>query len=547
MKSPLALLLVACALVLAGCEEKTALRPPCPKGQLCMEFGNSTELGSLDPHKVNSTWEFEVVQNLLVGLVDMDPAGQPAPGMATHWETSKDGLTWTFHLRDANWSDGVPVTADDFVFALQRLFDPKIASEQASQYYAIKNSRAVNGGKAPPSALGVHALDPHTVEIKLEHPWLALLDYADSVPMSPVPKHMVERWGDAWVKPGRFVGNGPYLPVSWVLGDRLVVQKNPRYFDANNICLDRITYYPTTDAVSAERRVKRGELDLNNYIQGNRVSFLRQPGQMPAYVRSHPYIGLYYLAYNVKSVPALRDVRVRQALGMAIDREFITNKLIRGGQTPAYHFVPPGMVDYSGGPLTYWAKWPLERRQSEARRLLAQAGYGPGHPLKLEIKHRNSADPMLMMPAIQADWRSIGVDVSLTANEVQIAYSSYNAGDFEVADAGWVGGADAMGFLYINRSDIGTQNYGSYKNLRYDQLLTAADNESDDAKRQALLRQAEQILLDDAPVTPIYFTSWNNLVSPNVTGWVDNVIDTHKARFLCFKDAAARRAGTAAP
>jgi oligopeptide transport system substrate-binding protein len=543
---PLIAMLAACAPLLAACGgggEQKALRPPCPAGRLCLEYGNSGEPTTLDPQKANASWEFGIVSDFMVGLTDNDAAAKTIPGMATHWEQSPDGLVWTFHLRDGQWSDGTPVTAADFVFGLQRLFDPKTASGQAAQFYAIKNSRAVNGGKLPLSALGVTAPDAHTVRIELEHPWPILADNAAAPPMSPSPRHVVAKWGDAWSQPAHFVGNGPYLPKSWTLGDKVVVEKNPRYFDAAKVCLDRISFYPTTDAVSAERRVKRGELDLNTVVQSNRVNFLRRPDQMPGYVRVYPYVGAVFLTFNLKSVPALRDVRVRQALSMAIDRDFIVNKLFRGGQKPAYSFLPPGMLDYDGRARTYWATWPLERRQAEARRLLAAAGYGPKHPLKLEIRHRNTADPTLYTPAVQADWRSIGVKAQLLSTEVQIAYQSYEAGDFEVADAGWGGGSDAMGFLFLQRSDTGSQNYGGYKNLRYDALLDAADHERDLKRRMAYLGQAEQIVLDDAPIAPVYTIASKNLVNPNVTGWVDNNFDTHKLRFLCFRDAAQRRAG----
>ena len=546
MKPARLLLVIALAAILplaAACGGKGqgALRPPCPKGELCLEYGNSGEPTTLDPQKMNATWEMSIISGFMVGLTDNDAAGRTIPGMATHWEVSPDGLTWTFHLRDAKWSDGTPVTADDFVFGIQRLFDPKVASGQAVQFYAIKNSRAVNGGKLPLSALGVKALDPHTVQIALEHPWPILPDDAAGPAMSPAPRAVLAKWGDNWTQPAHFVGNGPYLPQSWKLGDRVTIVKNPLYYGAAGVCFDRIDFYPTTDAVSAERRVKSGELDLNNQFQSNRMAFLNR--QMPGYARAYPYVGVVYLSFNIKDVPALRDVRVRQALSMAIDRDFIADKLFRGGQKPAYALAPSGMLDYDGRAKTYWAAWPLAKRQAEARRLLTAAGYGPGHPLKIEIRHRNTADPSLYMPAVQADWRAVGVEAQLLSTEVQIAYQSYESGDFQVGDAGWGGGSDAMGYLLLLRSDTGLMNFGSYKNPRYDALLDAADNERDRDKRMALMGRAEQIMLDDAAVAPVYTLASKNLVNPNVTGWVDNVYDVHPTRFLCLKDAATRRAG----
>ncbi|WP_421934917.1 peptide ABC transporter substrate-binding protein [Phenylobacterium sp.] len=518
------------ALALAGCSQK-ASRPPCPAGQVCLQMGNGSEPASLDPHKITGTWEDRIVSDLMVGLTTDDKDGKSVPGMAERWTTSPDGKTWTFYLRDAVWSDGVPVTADDFVFALQRIMDPKTASEYASLLYFIRNAQPVNEGKAPKDALGVRALSPKVLEITLEHPAPYLPELAKHQTMLPVPKHVVEKWGDAWSQPAHYVSNGPYLLKSWSLGDHVAAVKNPRFYDAKNVCVDQVNYYPTNDAIGAERRVRRGELDANADIQSNRIAFLRE--RMPDYVHTYTYLGVAYLAFN-SAVPAFKDKRVRVALDMAIDREFITNKLLRGGQKPAYTFVPPGVANYTQAAAPGWAAWPLAKRQAEARRLLAAAGYGPNNPLKIEIKHRNTPDPMLFMPAVQADWKEVGVETALVQNETQIAYAAYRSRDFQVADAAWIADYnDAMSFLYLQQSSTGSQNYGDYKNPIFDDLLARADNEPDAKVRAAYLAQAEQIMLDDAAVAPVFFYVNKNLVSPKITGWADNIVDHHRTRYLC--------------
>jgi oligopeptide transport system substrate-binding protein len=396
----------------------------------------------------------------------------------------------------------------------------------------------VNTGRAPPEALGVRAISPKVLEIALEHPAPYLLELATHQTMYPVPMHMVEKYGDGWSRPDRYVANGPYRIVSWKLGDHVKAVKNLRFWDADKVCVDEVYYYPTSDAISAERRVKRGELDINTDIQSNRIAFLRD--QMPGYVHTHTYLGVAYLAFN-NHVKAFQDRRVRLALSMAIDREFITRKLLRGGQEPAFTFVPPGVANYRSIARPAWAGWPFERRQAEARRLLAQAGYGPSHPLKVEIKHRNSADPMLVMPAIQADWKQIGVEATLLQNEGQIAYAAYRSRDFQIADAAWVADYnDPMTFLYLQQSETGSQNYGDYKNPAFDALLARADNEPDAGKRAAILARAEQLMLDDAAVAPTFFYMAKNLVNPKVTGWVDNIVDYHPVRYLCMPAAKAQ-------
>lgn len=528
------LLILACVGVLAlGCTPKPAARAPCPEGAVCLQIGNNSEPISLDPHKTTGTWEHRILLDNLIGLTQVAADASAIPGMAERWTTSPDGLTWTFYLRDATWSDGMPVTADDFVFSFRRILLPSTASEYASLLYLIKGAQPIAEGKAAPETLGVRAISPKVLEITLAHPAPYLPQLATHQTMMPVPKHVVEKWGDAWSKPEHFVSNGPYRLTAWRLGDYVKAVKNPRFYEADQVCVDQIYYYPTVDAVSAERRVKRGELDLNTDIQSNRIAFLKT--EMPGYVRTHTYLGVSYLAFNTH-VPAFKDKRVRLALTMAIDRDFITQKLLRGGQSPAYTFIPPGVAGYVPPPKPAWASWTLEQRQAEARRLLSAAGYGPKNPLKVEIKHRNSPDPSLVMPAIQADWKAIGVDATLRQNETQIAYAAYRSRDFQVADAAWIADFnDPISFLYLMMSSTGSQNYGDYKSAVFDGLVAKSDAEPDAAKRAQYLAEAESTMLNDATVAPTYFYVNKNLVNPNLTGFVDNLVDWHPTRFMCVK------------
>ncbi len=523
---------------LTACSEGPPVRLACPAGKVCLELGNSADPVSLDPHLYTGTSEDRIGSDLLVGLTQADAEGRPIPGMATSWETSADGKVWTFHLRDAKWSDGVPVTADDFVYALRRLLDPRTGAQYASLMYIILNAEAVNAGKAPPTALGVRAIDPRTLEIRLVHPAPYLPELAKHQTMYPVPRHVIEKWGDAWSQPGHFVGNGPFVPVSWRLGDHLRAVKNPLFWDAASVCVDQIDYFPTADSIAAEREVRRGELDSNDRIEPSRVAFLRQPGQIPAYTRVHTYLGVYYLAFNTKDVPAFQDRRVRIALSMSLDRDFVADKLLRGVNRPAYTFVPPGVANYTPPAPPAWAAWPLARRQAAARALLALAGYGPSNPLKIEIKTSNSVNAQVLMPSIQSDWQAIGVKASLIQEESQIAYQDFRLRDFQVASAAWIADYnDPMSFLYVLQSTTGSQNYGGYANPAFDALVAQADNEPDIHKRAAILARAESLMLADAPVAPFYFAVSTNLVNPRITGFVDNIVDQHKERYLCVKGA----------
>jgi oligopeptide transport system substrate-binding protein len=533
MMRPALAVILAASLALGACQPKLQ-RPPCPAGEVCLEYGNEIDPVTLDPQKANLTREGAIIADLMMGLTTEAADASLLPGVAESWTTSADGLVWTFHLRDSTWSDGTPVTADDFVYAYRRILNPKTASIYAYIVHVLKNGQAVGEGKADPTSLGATAIDARTLRLELEHPAPYLPQLLSHQSFFPVPKHVVERYGDDWVQPGKYVSNGAYTLVSWRLGDRIEARKNPRFWDAGQVCVDRIRYYPTTDSVSAERRVQRGELDLNTTFQSNRVTRLRKV--MGAQVRTHVWLSTAYLSFNTRDVASLKDARVRRALSQSIDREFITGKLLRAGQVAAYAFVPPVIANYEPGPRTAWVGMSFEDRQAGARRLLAEAGYGPTNPLKIVIKSPNSNDTLLILEAVQADWRAIGVDVSLQQNESQIAFAAYRARDFEVGSMSWVADFnDPINFLQLMHSQTGAQNYGDYKNPDYDALLARADNEPDGAKRAKILAEAEQLMLNADALAPIYYGVNRALVREAVTGWVDNAENIHRARWLCKK------------
>ena len=535
MKLPV-LLALACTLTVLGCQPQVS-RPPCPEGKTCLAWGNNTEAGSLDPQKATLVDEFAIIADLFTGLFTDSPEATPIPALAQSYAVSADGLTWTFRLKPSTWSDGRPVTANDFVFAYRRILDPATASGYAYLLYLIRNGQAVNEAKAAPETLGVRALDDLTLELRLEHPAPYLPALLKHQSFFPVPAHAVKAHGDAWTRPENFVGNGAFRLVDWKLGDHIRVVKNPAFYDVASVCVDQIDYFPTPDSVMAERRVARGELDLNTNFQSSRVQRLRDT--LPGYVRAYPALATSYIALNTEGVAAFRDIRVRRALSMAVDRDFITGKLMRAGQKPAYSFVPPATAGHGQGVRLRWADMPLEKRQAEARRLLAEAGYGPGNPLSIEIKVGNSPDNLLLSQAVAADWTALGLKVSTVQNEGQIAFAAYRQKDFQVGMMSWYADFnDPLTFLGLFRTDTGQQNYSAYKNPRYDALLDRADLEPDSRKRAKLLAEAEQLMLDEEGTIPVFQVVSRALVSPRITGWTDNVENFHRARWVCVKPTA---------
>jgi oligopeptide transport system substrate-binding protein len=541
-RSLLALAAILLGLSLTACGPQRVERAACPAGQRCLEYGIASEPTALDPQLTQSIYEAAIDRELFNGLYTDDAAGNPTLGAADKVTTSPDGLVWTFHLKPATWSDGVPVTASDFVYAYRRILDPKTASPYTYLVYLLKNGEAITDGKAQPNTLGAVALDPQTLQLTLEHPAPVLPQILKHQSYFPVPEHAIERWGDKWTEPAHFASNGPYVVQSWKLGEQVRLAKNPRYPDAAGLCFDRVDFVPTPDPVTGERRVLRGELDVNAGIQSNRVSRLRADPTAAPFVRSHPYLTTTYVIFNTRDVVPLQDRRVRTAIGMAIDRQFIADKLGRAGQVPTTSFVPRGIAGYlppdGPHPQPVWAGWSLDRRKAAARELMRRAGYGPDRPLKLEIKMFNSASTVPFAEAIQADLQDIDVDTTFRLEDGAVIFTSFNIRDFQLGLVGWVADYDdPMTFLGLMKSDTGAQNYGDYDNPAYDALLNKADNEPDGAKRAQYLAAAEQMMLNDANVAPVLVGVNLNLVNPRISGWVNNDSDIHPIRDLCLNAA----------
>ena len=494
--------------------------------------GNGAEPDSLDPQFVGGTAEENILNDLMVGLTTLDAAARPVPGIAQSWSVSPDGLTWTFHLRKALWSDGRPVTADDFVFAWRRLADPKTASRYAYNLWVVKNARGVSGGKLPPASLGVVAAKPDTLIVTLEHPAPYLPELLTHPSAMPLPRAVVEAKGANWSRPGNYVSDGPYVLKEWVPNDHITLVKNLRFYDAANVSIPTVNYLATSDADAALRRFRAGELDLQTPAPMSQAAWLR--ANMPGVLHVTPSLALAYIAFNLAD-PALKDAGVRRAINLAIDREAITGKVLKKGEPAAYAIVPPGTAGYPGGVAMDFRAMPMPARLAEAQKLMQAAGYGPFARLKLNFETTVNTDNRRLAAVFQAMLRPIYIDLSIQTVEHQIHLRNLRLRQYQLADASWYADFnDASNFLDLLRTDSGN-NYAGYHTPRFDAAMDAAAAEPDAGKRGRALAGAEAMALKDAPWAPIRFPAQSDLVSPKVKGWTANARDFQPSRWLSLE------------
>lgn len=486
--------------------------------------GAGAEPETLDPAFAGSTVETNILGDLMVGLTTHDAAARPIPGIAERWETSQDGLTWTFHLRQARWSDGKTVTAQDFLFAWRRVLDPKTAARQGQMLWVIKNARAITAGRLPPSALGVTAPSPSILKIMLElpTPYLPeLLTLPAALPLPAAPAFA----------PGRFVSNGPYLLKSWQPNDHIGLVKNPLFYDAASVKIDAVNYYPTADSQAALRRLRAGELDMQTPLPVAQLPWIR--ANMPGGLHVMLSLGLAYIAMNMRD-PALADIRVRRALNLVYDREAVAQKVMKLGEQPAYSYVPPTISNYADGPQLDFKARPYPARLAEARKLMQEAGYSQFNKLTLTYSTSGNPDSKRLAAVFQAMARQIHVDVRIAVADYPTVLSALRQGRYQLAYTTWLADFDdASNFLDLLLPG-NPGNYAGYRNAKFDAAMAVETGESA-AGRMQRLRKAERIALADMPWLPIRFLSQSEAVGPRVGGYVPNARDFNRSRWLWIK------------
>ncbi|PIY73118.1 MAG: ABC transporter substrate-binding protein [Rhodobacterales bacterium CG_4_10_14_0_8_um_filter_70_9] len=511
------------ALLLGGAELATA--------QTVLVRGNDTDPATLDHHKTSTVAEANLLRDLYEGLVAEDAGGKVIPGAAQSWEISEDGLTYTFSLRpDAKWSNGDPVSAEDFLFAFRRIMTPATAAGYASVLFPIANAEAITKGEMAPEALGVAAPAPQTLVVTLNAPTPYFLELLTHQTGMPLHRASVEQFGDAFTRPGNLVSNGAFSLESFVPNDKIVMKKNPYFHDAGNVRIDEIQYVPFEDRSACLRRFEAGEVQICSDVPAEQMAYMKK--NYPNNLRIAPYLGTYYLPIKVKK-EKFADARVRQALSMLIDRDFIAEEVWQGTMIPAYGLVPPGIANYVATPVKLdYAAMDMLDREDAALALFKAAGVDPA-TLSVQLSYNSSENHKNTMASIADMLSRVGISASL--NEMEgTGYFNYlrDDGDFDIARAGWIGDySDPQNFLFLNESNV-SFNYSGWSNEGYDAKMRAAAETTDLDARAALLAEAERMFLDEMPMIPILFYSSRALVADTVSGWEDNLLDNHATRWL---------------
>ena len=523
------------AAALAGCHRAETNVQRGNREQV-LYLGNGAEPADLDPDIITGTKENNIIRALFEGLTATDPAtSRPAPAVAERWDISPDGTVYTFHLRPgAKWSNGDPLTAGDFAYAYERVLNPLLGAEFAWYLWIIKGARDYNEKRSTDfSRVGVRALDDRTLEITLENPTPYLLDVLTFAPFMPVPRKAIQAAGGqtargtAWTRPAKMVCNGPFQLEEWTVNKVVAVRKNPNYWDASRVRLNGIRFYPTENIESEERDFRAGQLHKTYDVPFAKINIYRR--EQPAALRIDPYVRTQYLCLNCRRPPLDRP-EVRRALGMAVDREAIVRNITRGGEKAAYALTSPGLPGY-----TARARLPYDPAAARAR--LAGAGFpgGQGMP-EVEILFNTSEANRVIAEAIQAMWKQeLGVNARLSNQEWKVYLNRRTQRDYQVFEGGWTTSyLDPTGFLelFVGGSII---NQADWADARYDRALVDASRTLDPAARSEHIQQAEEILIDQAPLIPLYHHNRVYLLSPAVQGWVPNLIDDHPYKYIWLK------------
>ena len=490
---------------------------------------NGSEPETLDPALASGVPANNIIRDLFEGLTAIDGAGNTVPGVAETWKQTNP-TTWVFNLRkNAKWSNGDAVTADDFVYGIRRFVDPATASKYSATFgIFLANGKEVVAGKLPPTDVGVKALDKYTLEIKTPYPVSFLPDVMFNLQLGPVHKATAEKFGKAWTKPGNMVSNGAFVLADWQVNSKVVLTKNAKYWDAKNVQLTKFTYLPIEDGNADVKMFESGENDWVYQLPPG--TYEKYKNQYPKEIRNTPMLGLRYYSF-LNTDPLLKDVRVRKALSMVIDRSILADKVTADGQFPAYGVIVTGT---NGADVTAydWATWPMDKKIAEAKKLLADAGVQPGAKVKFAYNTSDYHKKMAIFAA--SEWKTkLGIETDMEAMEFKVLIKKRDDGEFQIARNGWIADYnDATTFLTLVQCDS-DQNSQKNCNRKAEEFIAQANQSSDQAKRKELLTHAARMIMDDYPMLPLLQYSVPRLVKSYVGGYTStNSMDRYRAKEL---------------
>ena len=497
--------------------------------------GNGSEPQGIDPHIVTGVPEHHILISLCEGLTIPNPNPDDMngymAGTAESWSVSEDGKEYIFNInKNARWSNGDPVTANDFVWSWKRILTASLGSQYPDMlYYLVGAYEYHNGLTDDFSEVGVKAIDQKTLKVNLKNPTPFFLGLLSHYSTWPVHKETVLKYGDIddrngeWTRPGNFVCNGPFQLKSWELNNKIVVEKNPYYYDASIVKLNEIHYYPVSNVMTEDRMFRAGQLHLTSTLPSQKCPIYIEENPN---LRIDPYMGTYFYRINTNH-EALKDVRVRKALAYSIDRELLVNKVTKCGQIPAYSFTPPGSNGYE-------PKTQIPFDPQLAKSLLEDAGYSDENPFpKLEILFNTNEDHRKIALAIQQMWQvNLGIEIELVNQDWKVYLNREMIGDFQISRAGWIGDyEDPNTFLDLMRPNRGNNKTG-WENKEYDELVEKANTINNQSERYEMLYKAEEILIDNMPIIPLYTYVRSYQLSPDVKGFNPHILDHHHPKFI---------------
>ena len=535
-----ALLFIAASSQLCGCQQQQSpyfgtVEPR--HGPEELWINNSSEPEWLDPGRCSDSTGGEIIWNTFEGLVQVHPATlKPLPAIATHWDISDDGRTYTFYLRPSVWSDGHDLTAHDFVFALRRLVDPQTGSKYASNGFIFQEGLAISRGDAAVETLGVQAIDTHTLEITLVDPLPYFLNFLSFYSFMPLPEHLFQDLqnrgidSDLWTRPEYVVCNGAFRMTDWRFRQHMTFEKNKFYWDAASVKLDRIRVAMVESATTAMNMYVAGEFDWPGGSTSLPAEFMDHLKEYQDF-HTHPYLGVYFYWINTEE-PPLDDPLVRRALSLAIDRDSLVQFVTRGGQHGSADLVPDGLAGYKGLHVPVY-------NPVKARQLLAEAGYATGQDLPLvTLSFNTSEGHKQVAEAIQAMWQQeLGITVELANQEWKVFLANAEQTNFQICRMGWIGDyADPYTFLELLTSDCGN-NHSNWSSTTYDTLLEQANQQHDAEERLSMLREAEAFALHEQPLIPLYVYTRTQLIKPYVRGIWGNHQDRHPWKYMWIDES----------